>query len=131
MFVSVSIDPADVLGDIPTDELVAEILRRSKRQRHEIDHADIPAIIDKLRIGHANGGAISEIMHDLMSRRRAAAEDGLRRLIATMVPAELLSALDAMTAGREGEAICLLDRALEPSPAATATELPLMEARAS
>lgn len=68
---------------------------------------------------------VADALHDLMCRRHAHALERVRAAIATLVPASLLSAYEAIQNGRISAAICDLDRILEPGPSATATSLPM------
>lgn len=106
------------IDEFEDEELIAECQRRGLTVGLTPAHPDDePDPIDLPK-------EASEIQRDLMTRWHQRAADGMQALLARIVPPQLLAAADAIREGRYADAICELDRLIEPSPAATATSLP-------
>lgn len=66
-----------------------------------------------------------DIQRHFMCRRVDKGIAELRMLVEKFVPAQILAALDAAREGNVSAAICELDHFIQPTPAATATTLPV------
>lgn len=103
MEVMVRVDPQDVLDEFTDDDLLAEMASRGISSGPKAP--DVRS-------------AVSMVSSDLMSRRVRQAREGLMRIVAMHCPPEIVDALEALDRGAHSDAICVLDRLLEPAPSA-------------
>ncbi|MFZ4807520.1 MAG: hypothetical protein ACOYLQ_09705 [Hyphomicrobiaceae bacterium] len=107
------------IDEFEDDELIEEIRRRGLVVSHVAPAAgdDKPEPVDVRK-------AAIDVMEGLLAKQYRRADAALEALLAAILPPQLVAAAAAMREGRHSDAICELDRLIEPSPAATATSLP-------
>ncbi len=126
---SFSISLAAVFDEISDDELAKEVV-----DRDIVDHV--------LEAAAENGkskknaplpmrSALADVQGALLGRRVSDAEQQLAELIARALPDGVLQAYAAILRGRISEAVCEVDRAMDPPPSRCATFLPKPRAAAA
>lgn len=123
-YVSTSISVDVDLSEFDDDAIVQEAVDRDLAGKvaavaagKSIDEAEEKSGIDTKAIA-------GSVMSYLVCKRPHKAAEQMRELLAAFVPPDIVDAADALREGRVADAIGCLDRFIEPSPAATATELP-------
>lgn len=110
---TVELDPEEVIDELGDEDLVEELQSRGYHIE-KIGKRKETRSTAAIRADHAR-----DAMGDLMCRRPARALSELRALIQTYgVSADLLDAYEAALKADGDTAICLIDRYIEPSPAA-------------
>lgn len=111
--VTTTVDVDVYLEDFSDEDLVDEVVRR-KLIAEVIAQAggkDKPTEIRDVA---------TDALQELLGGRGSRAMADINKLIAMIVPAEILAARDAIAAGRSSDAICEIDRFIAPTPAASA-----------
>ena len=110
---TVEIDVGDVIDELDDEDLVEEL----KSRNYHVEKIGKPKetrSTSTIRADHAR-----DALGDLMCRRPGRAMAELRALLQTYgVSPDLLDAYEAILKADGGAAICLIDRFIEPSPAA-------------
>lgn len=106
----IEIDIEEYLDEVDDSTIVEEFISRGL----SLKNAEVS--VDK--------DLASDALGYLMARRHDRAVDAIRAVIAAIIPEHLLAAYEAAKEGRYSDAICELDHVIEPSPAATAKQLP-------
>lgn len=126
-YISVDVDVS--IDDFDDDAIVDAIFER-----------ELQAAILKRLAGNKNGEEpesgescdpsvlIHDVLSHLLGRRLERAKTAMKRYLEAILPPGIIEAYEAVLAGRVDDAICLLDRVIEPSPAVSAKELPKKEA---
>jgi hypothetical protein len=102
------------LADFDDDEIVDEI--KGRKLESKVFNGEGPGNLMRL---------VGDVQAYLCARRYGRAQEAMQTLLAAVMPPEIAAAAEAMRENRIQDAICELDDYLEPSPAATATELPV------
>jgi len=113
----ITIDLEDYLDDLDDDLLVREVIRRKLGSKVLNASQGAP-------LSEEDTCSISSIITHLACKHASRAIEEMHRLINTILPEGLMEAFDLIKAGRCNDAICLLDKIADPSPAATAKTLP-------
>lgn len=100
------------LDDFDDHDIVDEVFRR-KLERRVLDRIDT-----NIKTADDVRKAASTIMSDIMSRRPMQARNDFIALMRATNGGTLVDAFIAFIEGREADTLCLLDRVVEPSPAA-------------
>jgi hypothetical protein len=119
---SISVEMEVDIDEFDDDVLLEEVRRRKLTCVLPEAHSDIEDE-DDLRPVDVKAAAMN-IQSWLMTRRVDRARENMEKLLAAILPAGIAAADAAIREGRIGDAICELDRFIEPSPAAPATSLP-------
>lgn len=119
-YITVTADVEVSIDEFDDDDLVAEVRRREliPKLLATLDAKKTAKAIDVEELA-------GSIMRWLMARRHEYAAAEMDDLFAALIPRELREADQAIRDRRYGDAICRLDQLINPSPAATATSLPL------
>lgn len=109
---TVYIDASEVLDDVTDDELLEEVEARGLTVQAK---------------GKPPNGDTSRLVVDAyehaLGRRRERALAAIQTLIEAYLPPDVLAAYDAARADDWSTAVILLDRVMEPTPAATSADV--------
>ncbi len=109
----IHVETSDIMCDLSDSDLLDEVRKRG-----------LTIAVDPAHKRPEPQESAREAVEHLLGCRTGAALNAMRRLLTCYVPREILDAYEDVHAGNRSTAICLLDRFIEPSEAATATKLP-------
>src|SRR5262245_48179174 len=112
----------DEFGD---DALIEEIRRRNLQNQVLFGESETNA--DNFSSPVTLRQVLSDIQNHLICRRYEAAKTDMQKLLEKLAPPYIFIAHEQILRGRYYDAICMLDYAIDPSPAAEVKRLPLKE----
>ena len=112
----------DVEATVEISELSDDQLNACLTEAHRRGLFDAPPIAGERKV------LLEETLEELLRGRHSRALERFEAALLTGQHWAVVDAWRALNEGRNSQAICFLDRALDPSPAATATTLPARQA---